>query len=461
MSSLKTNYRELSSDLDTPVALYAKIKNKFDDAFLFESIIGGEQLARYSLIGFRALDIIKTYANDTSNPYELLSQKLAANYQKSDLDFFHIGYVGIFSFESIRRFEPSLKPQNSSSPECYLMLPGSLIVIDNATQKLYLVDNYNDSVDESDKRLSNVEAIISSAIELERIDTSRENITDDLNGFTSNTGKESFLDIVDLCKKHIHEGDVFQIVPSHKLRKNIQVDPLKVYRRLRTINPSPYMFIFNFEQTTLVGASPESLVKSIWEQDALKAFVKPIAGTYKRGKTFAEDAELIEKLSNDPKEIAEHVMLIDLARNDLGRVAQAGTVKIEEKMSIEKYSHVMHIVSTVSAKLKPEADPVQLLQACFPAGTLSGAPKIEAVRILSELEKEPRDYYGGCIGCFAFDKSINTAITIRTLVIEPDRVTIQAGAGIVADSQPELEWQETINKASALISALDLPQNRP
>lgn len=443
---IKTNYKVLSSDLDTPVSLYAKFAEYYKDIFLFESVIGSENIGRFSFLGFRSLDLIQSFDTDISDPYVILQEKLSQNISKNELGFFHKGYVGFFGFQSIGRFEPSLKTKNSKLPEAYLMLPGSVIVIDHACQKLYLIDHYEDSESESLSRIDRMIEIIKEKTNLERLEIINQN---QIIEFDSNMGKEAYKEMVIKAKEHIYEGDVFQLVPSHKLSTKSNVNIIELYRRLRTKNPSPYMFIFNFGTQTLIGSSPESLIKTFYKNDKLFACVKPIAGTYKRGNNDNEDDNLIQKLIQDPKEKAEHVMLIDLARNDLGKVCKAGSVKVVEKMNIEKYSHVMHIVSSVIGELKENS--IAALQACFPAGTLSGAPKIEAIKILQKLETTPRDIYGGCIGYFAFDGLMDTAITIRTLLVNQGELTIQVGAGIVADSNPDEEWEETLNKARALM----------
>ncbi|MEY3369524.1 MAG: hypothetical protein RLZZ361_194 [Cyanobacteriota bacterium] len=478
--SLITNYCELFADLDTPVSIYAKLKEKSEHAFLFESVIAGERIGRYSIIGFRPLEIIDGNLIETKNCFDLLEGKIL-QYQSNDdaddvLPFFHKGFVGFFPFESSAHIEPVLNLKPSLYPSIYMLLVGSLVVFDHVKQKLFLITNSpvgsKSTVDElfedSLTQLMELKQIISSDCQLDRLDLSSsiktiENLDESI--FYSNTGKEDFINQVNQAKNHIKEGDIFQVVLSHKMSADISIDPLVAYRMLRSINPSPYLFIFNVKSTieaVLVGSSPEMLVKTDLKTDSdsnryLVAENRPIAGTYKRGANPADDEVLINKLLNDQKEIAEHVMLIDLARNDLGRVCQKGSITVPQKMIIEKYSHVLHIVSSVVGKIKTDfsvSSGVKLINACFPAGTLSGAPKIEAIKIISKLEKEARGPYGGAIGYFALDGSMDSAILIRTLVIEKNKVSIQAGAGVVADSNPEKEWQETLNKASALIGVV-------
>lgn len=484
-NKLITNYRELFADLDTPVSIYAKLKEHSADAFLFESVLGGEQIGRYSLIGYKVLDKIIHFDRDGVNSYSDLEKRIEEHSHKGEelLPFFYKGYLGYFSFESVARVEPSIKSVKSSLyPEAFFVLVGSLVVFDHVKQKLYLIDNlqldeskrddleYLQSLFErSNNDLEELKAIIDEKNQLARLDFDiNASPCEDEDGFESNTGKEAFMDIVQKTKEHIFEGDVFQAVVSHKFKKKISIDPLLTYRILRTINPSPYLFIFNFNydgsQKTLVGSSPEMLVKThktITKEGnkEFKAEIRPIAGTYRRGKNLKEDEVLAAKLMDDPKERAEHVMLIDLARNDLGRVCEAGSVDVPRQMFIEAYSHVLHIVSSVTGLIKTdlkEKSGLEALRACFPAGTLSGAPKVEAIKIITELEKESRGPYGGTIGYYALDGGIDTAIMIRTLLIEEDEVTIQAGAGVVADSDPESEWQETFNKAAALKLVVNL-----
>ena len=421
-------------------------------------MLGGEQVGRYSIIGYSSLEKIISDHDSSEDPYKLVEERILRHDSAEPyLPFFHKGYVGFFSFESIRHIEPSITIKKSKHPIAYMILVGLLVVFDHVKQKLFLIDNsYSNNTKEALERLDSLKGIIASESNLERLNESKNHSTKI--ELESNTGKERFLEIIKQGKKYIHEGDCFQVVLSHKLSKQARIDPLAAYRRLRTINPSPYLFLFNFNDSSLVGSSPEMLVKTKRQSNgSFQAEIRPIAGTYKRGENEVEDIEQAQKLMNDPKERAEHVMLIDLARNDLGRVCENGSVIVAETMTIEKYSHVLHIVSSVIGTLKKAYDlraGVQSLRACFPAGTLSGAPKVNAIKIIEELETEARGPYGGTIGYFGLDGSIDTAIMIRTILVEPDKVTVQAGAGVVADSDPESEWQETYNKANALIDTL-------
>ncbi len=470
MAAIVSDYMELemSAEID-PAAVYDVLHKHSADAFMFESVEGSEKFARYTFIGYKPLELLK------SGSYEDLALKIEELASDNELPFFHKGYVGFFTFESIADIEPKLKCNGSSHPHMYMQLVGSMIVFDRVLEKIYLIaNNYAAHAAANQDALAELKSLLESAKPLPELSC---DITlalpDLLRGdaavqFASNTSEKSFMDMVAKAKRHILEGDVFQVVLSRRLSAKATVDPLLAYRLLRKVNPSPYLFIYNVRDFagasySLVGSSPEMLVKSTRMAEGYQAEIRPIAGTYPRGKDEAEDERNVRTLLADEKERAEHVMLIDLARNDLGRVAQAGSVTVAQQMIVEKYSHVMHIVSSVVAKLKNTVSVKQnarlgidLLKACFPAGTLSGAPKLEAIDIITELEAEPRRSYGGAIGYFSLDASVDTAIMIRTMVLETNAVHIQAGAGIVADSVAESEYQETYNKASALIKVVNL-----
>lgn len=463
-----SNYLILDNmDNIDPVAVYAELHKDSADAFMFESVEGSEKIARYTFIGYKPLELIKT------GSYDDLAKRLEELSSSSILPFFHKGYVGFFSFESVADIEPKLKCSKYDSPHMYMQLVGSLVVFDRISNQIYLIANVQ-ALSEADLEPL-YRQTLTTLLELQtrlKIAKVLPNIDFDVSfskaiSFESNTGKDNFYDMVAKAKNHILEGDAFQIVLSHKLSANLSLDPLLAYRVLRRVNPSPYLFIYNVQNFaginfSLVGSSPEMLVKSERNvQGEYRAEIRPIAGTYPRGKTEAEDEMNAKTLLLDEKERAEHVMLIDLARNDLGRVAEPGSVVVAQRMIIEKYSHVMHIVSSVVAKLKSSIGSnarlgVDLLKACFPAGTLSGAPKLEAIDIITDLEPEARRSYGGVIGYFSLDGVVDSAIMIRTLVVEANRVQVQAGAGIVADSIPENEYQETFNKAGALIKVVNI-----
>lgn len=479
--TLITNFTSLLSDTDTPVSIYAKLSKHFKDCFLFESVLGGEKLGRYSFIGAEAINKFCSFKNDEKNPFDEIEKLLTEyknkspenNFQTSELDFFHQGFVGFFSFESMQRIEPCLDLQESPLPECFLYLTGSLIVFDHIEQKLYVI--VNSLITDSDEaalkelyrlsteKINRLITIISEESDLERIpsiDKNSKEFSTDI--FKSNTEKSRFLEIIEKAKEHILEGDIFQVVLSQRFFIEQSIDPLSAYRLLRSLNPSPYLYLFNvdmshtnLESFSIVGSSPEMLIKSeSLNNEEIWAELRPIAGTYRRGKNNSEDTALAAKLLQDTKEVAEHVMLVDLGRNDLGRVSENGTIHVAESMVIEKYSHVLHIVSSVKGKLRQDINSIDLLKACFPAGTLTGAPKVEAIKIISELETEARGPYGGCIGYIDLNGTINVAIMIRTIIVEKTKASIQCGAGVVADSIPESEYQETFNKARALMEVL-------
>jgi anthranilate synthase component 1 len=467
MAKLFTKYLELVNDIDTPVSVFNKIASKYKDGFLFESVLQAKQVGRYSFIGFNALKTITSM-----KVLEELRSEIAnlEDDNKEELPFFYKGFVGFFPFETFCEIEPTIKPKKTE--KAFLYLVGNLIVFDHVQQKLFLIQNSLDADFKSN--LNEVVELINKNSSLKRLDfdtKSSVNKSFSETGFYSNTGEVEFKKLIEKAKKHIFEGDVFQMVLSHKFLKDFKtktLDPFLLYRILRTVNPSPYQFLFNYvedgEFKTLVGSSPEMMVKSIkvFEngKDEIKAQISPIAGTYRRTHDAIKDEALKQKLLTDKKELAEHVMLIDLARNDLSRVCRE--VSVPEKIFVETYSHVMHIVSNVVGFLKPmsKADSVvDLVKAAFPAGTLSGAPKIEAIKLILDLEKESRGYYGGTIGYFGLNGTLDTAIMIRTMLVTKDQICIQAGCGVVADSDPHGEWQETFNKANALIDVVLMAEN--
>lgn len=482
-----SNWMEVLADLETPVSIYSKLREASKDAFLFESVEGGEKIGRYSIIGYKPLKSFASYDEDPYQKLELELKKYQDLNNHDQLPFFHKGYVSYLAFETVKYAEPRLQGQLQKHrlPEMYALLVGSLAVFDHAKHKLYLISNIfidkkdedpNAKLDEGylrglyEKSIQEIKQLkeqISISHQLENIPMETISLSPQKIDFESNTGKEEYMKMVNKAKDYILEGDIFQVVPSHRMTAKVKVDPLHAFRILRTINPSPYLFLFNINSQdrdqkpisfSLVGSSPEMVVKNTKDPSSSEfiAELRPIAGTYPRGKNPQEDDEFAAKLLKDQKEIAEHVMLVDLGRNDLGRVCKNNSIEVAENMVIEKYSHVLHIVSSVIGKLKDEHSGIGLLKACFPAGTLSGAPKIRAMEIIAELEKDPRGPYGGCIGYFSLDKSIDTAMIIRTMLIEDDQVTIQAGGGVVADSDPEKEYQETLNKAGALMKVVSL-----
>ena len=468
---------EIIADLETPVSAFHKVCKDKKFSFLLESADGGENVGRYSFIGVDPLYILKPDGDSTiifntitnevlmkeKNPFDLL-QKFLSTYSTLNYDLpFSPGAVGYFGYDSVRHIEPKLEKifKNvegcESFPEIYFMLAGTILVFDHVKHKIYIINNvlvdktsdieaiYEDSKSKIEMILNQ----LSSSHNLSPLNLVKKDIKNEI---TSNFTEKEWIDAVNIAKEHIKAGDIFQGVLSQRFcidKKNI--DNLSIYRALRSINPSPYLYYLNFDEFQIIGSSPEILVKC--SSDRI-ANVRPIAGTKKRGTNQEEDRILQEELINDPKELAEHIMLVDLGRNDLGRVCEYGSVKVKELMKVEKYSHVQHIVSDITGKLKDNLTSIDLVKACFPAGTLTGAPKIRAMEIIYKLEKAARGPYGGCIGYFGFNNEINTAITIRTMLIKDNKIFIQAGAGIVADSDPQMEYQETQNKAGALVQTI-------
>jgi len=464
--------RELPADLETPLSVYLKLAGD-RPSFLLESVSGGERVARYSFIGIRPRKafVLKNrtweihFADgkvarplaDGEDPLEALRQVLGPAQATSapGLPRLAGGLVGYLSYDTVRFFEPSVALEPSEElPEAIFLQADTVAVFDHAYGRLMLIA-VTDSVsgrDEAEACLNDMcERLASPVLPL----PSAQEPLEAAELRTSRTRQE-YMDNVERAKEHIKAGDIFQVVLSHRLRRDTSAAPVNVYRALRRLNPSPYMFFFNFgalagpEPFHMIGASPEVHVRL----EGRRALLRPIAGTRPRSSNPAEDAALEQELLADPKELAEHVMLVDLARNDLGRVCEYSSVGVPEQMVIERYSHVMHIVSQVEGDLRAEFDAFDLLRATFPAGTVSGAPKIRAMQIIRDLEKQARGLYGGVVGYFSYDGSLDTCITLRTMVMQGNTISIQVGAGIVADSDPATEYQETLNKASALIAAV-------
>ena len=462
--------KEVVVDTDTPLALYLKLANKPFTYFL-ESVQGGEKWGRYSFIGLAAETVIKVYN------YEVRVEKNGKIIEKNDVDDplawiedyqntfkvpklenlpdFNGGLVGYFGYEIIRYIEPKLenidKTDELNVPDILLMLSNDLLVVDNLSSKVYIIthiDPTENSYDDAILKLDSIDKDIKQLIEHET--SASENIkpTD----FVSSFGKKNFLKAVKDVQKYIIAGDVMQVVPSQRLSCSFKAKPIELYRQLRILNPSPYMYFLNLDNFSIVGSSPEILTRV---DNNNVATIRPLAGTRSRGKTLDEDLNLEKDLLSDEKEIAEHLMLIDLGRNDLGRIAKTGSVTLTDKMFIERYSHVMHIVSNVECQLKENMSSIDVLKATFPAGTLSGAPKVRAMEIIDEVETLKRNVYSGAIGNLSWHGGMDLAIAIRTAIIKDEVLYIQAGAGIVHDSLPENEWQETMDKAEALIRAAE------
>lgn len=466
-------YREILADMETPVSAFHKI----DDgrtAFLLESIEGGEKWARYSFLGSGPSRVYRCRGNDyevlyngklevagqVADPLDKL-RELMSVYQPVELDDlprFFGGAVGYLGYDMVRFIEdlPDSNPRQIDGWDACFMLTERLLIFDNMRQKVKLVCNVHlEEGDDPAEAYRNAQQQITQMLALLRkpltlqYDEPDEKVEQDM---SANFTRDNFKAAVERCKEYIRAGDIFQVVLSQRFSGQLQSDPFDIYRALRTINPSPYMFFLRFDESVVVGASPEVLVRKEGEQ----VDVRPIAGTLPRGKTVEEDLALERQLMADPKECAEHIMLVDLGRNDVGRVALAGTVEVSELMVVERYSHVMHIVSNVRGQLRPELDCYDVFRAAFPAGTLSGSPKIRAMEIIDELEPARREVYGGAVGYFSFSGNMDLAIAIRTLQIEKGRFYLQAGAGIVADSDPEMEYQETLNKARGVKRAIEM-----
>jgi anthranilate synthase component I len=446
------------ADGETPASAYQKLDDG-EPSFLFESAEQTEQSGRYSFLGFSPQLIVSGEKDE--DPLATLEKVMARFHfvAQQDLPRFAGGAVGFLGYDVARYFEKALPPPPEDDlelPEMIFMIMGLLVVFDHRYRRVKIVanafldehDNANAAHHAAEKRIRDALARLASPARLPLIDAQK--AVPHLS-VRSNTTREKFEAAVLKAKEHIRAGDAFQIVLSQRFETDFTGDPLKLYRCLRLVNPSPYMFCLRFGNSfSLVGSSPELHVRVT---DDL-AEVRPIAGTRRRGQTAEEDERNAAELLADPKERAEHVMLIDLARNDLGRVAQIGSVRVTEQMVIERYSHVMHIGSHVVARLRPGQTAFDVMRATFPAGTVSGAPKIRAMQIISELENKKRGCYAGAVGYFGFDGALDCCIALRSIVLKEGRAYLQAGAGIVADSDPASEYQETVNKARAMVDAI-------
>ena len=474
--------REVLADLDTPLSCYLKLANG-PFTYLFESVQGGEKWGRYSIIGLPARTVLRVAGNrmtvheagvetESGEVAEPL-QAVRAFRQRfrvpelEDLPVFPGGLVGYFGYDTVRYVEPRLAdsvPKDViGTPDILLMVSDEVVVFDNLAGTLRLIVHADPAHEEAfataQRRLDQLTAQLQAPVALPAmtdLDFGDDAESIQETDFVSSFGEQRFQQAVERIREYVLAGDVMQVVISQRLSIPFTAEPLNFYRALRNLNPSPYLYFLNLQDFHIVGSSPEILARL--QQGEVT--VRPIAGTRRRGHTEQEDLAMEQELLADPKEIAEHLMLIDLGRNDAGRVSQTGTVKLTEKMLVERYSHVMHIVSNVTGELREGCDALDVLAATLPAGTLSGAPKIRAMEIIDELEPVKRGVYGGAIGYISWHGNMDTAIAIRTAVIKDQQLHIQAGAGIVADSQPRLEWKETMNKARALFKAASRVQRR-
>ncbi|NDJ85704.1 MAG: anthranilate synthase component I [Chloroflexi bacterium] len=458
-------YRVLPADLETPVSAFLKLFREDEAAFLLESVEGGEQVGRYSFIGVKPRKILRPDASAGGDALAEIKAELAhyRPVQLPGLPRFVGGAVGFLGYDIVQQFErlPAQAPDVTHMPEARFMIFDTIVIVDHVMTQIIVLSNAHNTGEPTQAyqdAVKRIDAIIERLRQPMGHIPKATQVRDE--PLSSNFSQTEYEDAVRQAKEHIAAGDAFQIVISQRLTRQTSAPPFAIYRALRMLNPAPYMFFFHFPgevdstHFNVIGASPEMMVRL---EDGV-ASVRPIAGTRPRGATPEEDAELEASLLTDPKERAEHVMLVDLGRNDLGRVCEYGTVHVPELMVIERYSHVMHIVSHVEGKLKPGLDAYDLIRATFPAGTVSGAPKIRAMEIIDELEPDRRGPYAGAVGYFSFSGAMDTCITIRTLTMVGDRVYIQAGAGLVADSDPTREFEETHHKAAALAEAVALAE---
>ncbi len=464
-------HREIFADMETPVSAYRKIGGP--DSFLLESVEGGERIARYSFLGGDPVLTFRSTGSDITvtekgrkrsyrgDPIKEL-EKIFLRYRPArlaSLPRFHGGFVGYAGYDVVRFIEdlPAKHTDDLGLPDMCFLLADTLLAFDHIKRKIIVISNaivdgdpaasYDAAVRKIERLVKKIERpLVASEIELEASPSSR------VLRIKSNMTKAEFTGKVEIIKDHIRRGDVIQLVLSQRFESDLKADPFNVYRMLRTINPSPYMFYLNFGGFKLIGSSPEVMVRL---ENGI-ATVRPIAGTRPRGADDQEDRKLEGELLSSVKERAEHVMLVDLARNDLGRVCRYGTVRTSELMTVERYSHVMHIVSNVEGVLQKDTNAFDLFSASFPAGTVTGAPKVRAMQIIDELERSKRGPYAGAVGYFSFSGDLDTCITIRTIIAKGKQAYVQAGAGIVYDSAPEREFQESVNKSKALMRAIEM-----
>jgi len=465
-------YKHILADMLTPVAAWVHLSKKAEYAFLLESVEKGNQYSRYSYVGINPQKILMHKDGHTSitengqsinvtTPFLDLLRETQSKYNMvklPEIPFFTGGLVGYLGYETIAWVEdiPTHNESQLNVPDSVFMLFEDMIAFDHLKGSALVISNVKvdpnhdlkEQFDEAHLRVDAIGELLHSDVDYQtpvRVEQST---------VSSNFDQDSFESAVLKAKEHIKDGDIFQLVLSQRFERQTSVEPTTLYRALRTINPSPYMFHLKIKDFDIIGASPELLVKV---EDGIVE-IRPIAGTRQRGKTDEKDKALAEDLINDEKECAEHLMLLDLGRNDVGRVSEYGSVTIPENMVIENYSHVMHIVSDVKGKLAEDKDPFDALMSGFPAGTVTGAPKIRAMEIIHELEPNRRDIYSGAVGFFDFTGNVNTCITIRTMIMKNGTVHFQSGAGIVHDSDPTKEFDETVNKAKAIMAAIDFAE---
>jgi anthranilate synthase component 1 len=482
-------YREILADLETPVSAYLKVAQG-SHSFLLESVEGGQNIARYSFIGSDPYLVLRLDGGQAqavqggykqtlayNDPLTVLESYLSAYkpVRLPDLPRFVGGAVGYFGYETVSYFERLPVPEHRAykMPEGCWMFVDTLLIFDHLRHKIKVLSHVHLDAPDLEAEYRRATQRIEGLVERLRrpLTTDHRRPTTDRprnyephsigndeieerRGPVSNVSREQYHANVLRAKEYIAAGDIFQVVPSQRFSRPTSADPVTIYRALRTINPSPYMFLLRIADGDLVGASPELLVR-VQEGEVL---THPIAGTRRRGHDLAEDAALAEELLHDEKERAEHLMLVDLGRNDIGRVSEPGTVSVPDFMFVEKYSHVMHLVSHVTGKLRGDMNALDALRACFPAGTVSGAPKIRAMEVIAELEGSRRGVYAGCVGHVGFNGDLDTCIALRTMVVQDGVAYVQAGGGVVADSDPEAEYQESGNKAAALLRAIDLAE---
>jgi anthranilate synthase component I len=463
-------YREIMADLETPVASFLKL-NRGEFSFLLESVEGGEKWGRYCFLGGEPSIIFQSKGSRVEitrnghsevqegvDPLDVL-KRLMGEYHPVEVEGlprFFGGAVGYLTYDMVRFFErlPDQTCDDLNVPDSMFMITDTIVIFDHMLQKIKVVSNalvdgppekaYQQAIVKIEQLIARLQQSIPSR-------PARQLPSGPLT-LTSNFTKEAYERVVERAKEYIRAGDIIQVVPSQRLEASIDVDPFDIYRALRTVNPSPYMFYLKFRDLRLVGSSPEVNVRL--EGSLIE--LRPLAGTRRRGRNVAEDLEITAELMQDPKERAEHIMLVDLGRNDVGRVSKIGSVKVTELLQVEKYSHVMHLVSHVVGELAEGKDCYDVMRATFPQGTVSGAPKIRAMEIIEELEPTKRGPYAGAVGYFSYSGNMDTCIALRTMTVKGNRAYLQAGGGVVADSIPELEYEETLNKARALMRAIEL-----